>query len=55
MIDSGKKYDDEMTELEQLMQEVTEDNVEDFFAFVELLEVARKAGNLAVDTSTFYH
>lgn len=55
MIDSGKKYDDEMTELEELLQDVTEDNVDDFFAFIELLDGAKKAGNLVVDTSTFYH
>jgi len=55
MIDSGKKYNDELSELEELLQEVTEENAEDFLTFIELLDGAKKAGNLVVDTSTFYH
>ena len=55
MTENTEIYAEELLEFEQLMQDVTDDNVDDFFAFVELLSLAKKEGNLVVDTSTFYH
>lgn len=55
MADSNKKISDELDELEELMQDITDDNMEDFFSFVEMIDAAKTAGILVVDTSTFYH
>ena len=55
MIENAEVYAEELMEFEQLMQDITEENQEDFFSFIELLSLAKKAGNLVVDTSTFYH
>ena len=55
MTESGKQYTDELNEVEELMQDINDDNMEDFFAFISLLDVAKSAGILVVDTSTFYH
>jgi hypothetical protein len=55
MIENAEILAEELLEFEQLMQDITEENQEDFLSFVELLSLAKNEGTLVADTSTFYH